>query len=132
MEKTRSEKQREKDRKERDSHSLIICPDCLFIKKIICHFYSEHGLIVCLVGFLRSSSTTRLYHGRVPRLTSDNFCAATHETERGDHDFCRSRSHSEHGSLLYSNTYFTLLYFTRPLADWLVSYTLLSCALITP
>ena len=26
-----------------------------------------------LFGFLASSSTTRLYHGRVPRLTSDNF-----------------------------------------------------------
>ena len=26
-----------------------------------------------LVGFVTSSSTTRLYRGRVPRLTSDNF-----------------------------------------------------------
>ena len=30
-------------------------------------------LFVWLVGFLTSSSTTRLYHGRGPRLTSDNF-----------------------------------------------------------
>ena len=37
-------------------------------------------------GFLMSSSTTRLYHGWVPRLTSDNF-------KRGDHDFCLRRSH---------------------------------------
>ena len=28
---------------------------------------------VWLVGFLTSSLTTRLYRGRVPRLTSDNF-----------------------------------------------------------
>ena len=31
------------------------------------------GLAICLFGFLTSSSTTRLYRGRVPRLTSDNF-----------------------------------------------------------
>ena len=30
-------------------------------------------LFVWLVGFLTSSPTTRLYRGRVPRLTSDNF-----------------------------------------------------------
>ena len=35
---------------------------------------------VCLVGFLTSSSTTRLYRGRVPRLTSDNFtCCHTRD-----------------------------------------------------
>ena len=28
---------------------------------------SEVGLLVCLVGFLTSSSTTRLYRGRAPR-----------------------------------------------------------------
>ena len=33
-----------------------------------------------------SFSTTRLYRGRIPRPTSDNF-------ELGDHDFCLSRSH---------------------------------------
>ena len=34
--------------------------------------------------FLRSTSATRLYRGRVPRLMSDNFLrTATHETERG-------------------------------------------------
>ena len=51
-------------------------------------------LFVCLVGFLTSSSTTRLYRGRAPiqeRLTI--LRAATHETELGDHDFCLSRSH---------------------------------------
>ena len=48
---------------------------------------------VRLVGFLTSSSTTKLYRGRVPRLSSDNFRAATHETEWRDHDFCLSRSH---------------------------------------
>ena len=35
-------------------------------------------LFVGLVGFLTSSSATRLYRGRVPRLTSDKFT-----TERG-------------------------------------------------
>ena len=51
------------------------------------------SLVGWLVGFLTSSSTTRLYRGQAPRLTSDNFSsAATHETERGDHDFCLSRS----------------------------------------
>ena len=30
-------------------------------------------LFVCLVGFLTSSSTSRLYRKRVPRLTSGNF-----------------------------------------------------------
>ena len=47
-----------------------------------------------LVGFLTSSSTTRLYRGRAPiqeRLTI--LRAATHETELGDHGFCFSRSH---------------------------------------
>ena len=37
---------------------IVIKGDCLF---------------VWLVGFLMSSSTTRLYRGRVPELTSDNF-----------------------------------------------------------
>ena len=48
------------------------------------------GVFFNLFAFLNSSSTTRsrLYRGRVPRLTSDNLRAATHETERGDHDFC--------------------------------------------
>ena len=47
-----------------------------------------------LVGFLTSSSTTRLYRGRAPRQERLTIlCAATHETELGDHDFCLSRSH---------------------------------------
>ena len=37
--------------------------------------------IVCLVGYLTSSSTTRLYHGHVPRLAFDNFtCCHTRDT----------------------------------------------------
>ena len=45
-------------------------------------------------GFLTTSSTNRLYSRRVQRLTSDSFFrAATHETERGHHGFCISRSH---------------------------------------
>ena len=52
------------------------------------------GLFVCLFGFLTSSSTTRLYRGRAPRQERLTIlCAATHETELGDHDFCLSRSH---------------------------------------
>ena len=46
-------------------------------------------MFVWLVGFLTSSSTIRLYRGRVPRLASDIFtCYHTR-----DHDFCLSRSH---------------------------------------
>ena len=52
------------------------------------------GLFVCLVGFLTSSSTTRLYRGRAPRQERLTILrAATHETELGDYDFCLSRSH---------------------------------------
>ena len=51
-------------------------------------------LFVCLVGFLTSSSTTRLYRGRVPRQERLTILRpATHATELGDHDFCLSRSH---------------------------------------
>ena len=54
----------------------------------------ELGLLVCLFGFLTSSSTTRLYRGRAPRQEHLTILrAATHETELGDHDFCLSRSH---------------------------------------
>ena len=36
--------------------------------------------VACLVGFLTSSSATSVYHGRVPRLTSDNFsCCHTRD-----------------------------------------------------
>ena len=55
--------------------------------------HSETGL-GWLVGFLTSSSTTRLYRGRAPRQERLTILrAATHETELGDHDFCFSRSH---------------------------------------
>ena len=57
-------------------------------------FYLHSLLFVCLVGFLTSSSTTRLYRGRAPRQERLTILrAATHETELGDHDFCLSRSH---------------------------------------
>ena len=46
-------------------------------------------LFVCVFDFLTSSSTLWLYRGRVPRLTSDIILQyTTHETERGDHQFC--------------------------------------------
>ena len=55
-------------------------------------------LVGWLVGFLTSSSTTRLYRGRAPRQERLTILrAATHETELGDHGFCFSRSH-------YTNT----------------------------
>ena len=60
------------------------------------HVWGQRGGIgfVCLVGFLTSSSTTRLYRGRAPRQERLTILrAATHETELGDHDFCLSRSH---------------------------------------
>ena len=47
-----------------------------------------------LVGFLTSSSTTRLYCGPAPRQERLTILrAATHETELGGHGFCFSRSH---------------------------------------
>ena len=52
------------------------------------------ALFVCLVGFLTSSLTTRLYRGRAPKQSVLTILrAATHKTEQGDHDFCLSRSH---------------------------------------
>ena len=44
-------------------------------------------LYVYLVGFLTSSSATRLSRQRVPRLTFNNFKCCHTETEWGDHDF---------------------------------------------
>ena len=46
--------------------------------------------LVWLVGFLTSSSTTRLYRGRAPRQSVWQFYM---QTELGDHDFYLSRSH---------------------------------------
>ena len=58
---------------------MLICITC------------QHFTIVWLVGFSTSSLATRLYLGRVPRLTSDN-CTCSHtETKRKDHDFCLSQ-----------------------------------------
>ena len=48
---------------------------------------------LCLFGFFTSSSVTRLNLARVPRLTSDNCTCCHTDSERGDHDFCLSRSH---------------------------------------
>ena len=42
---------------------------------------SLQSLFVCLLGFLTSSSTTTLYRGRVPRLTSDK-CMCCHTRDR--------------------------------------------------
>ena len=50
--------------------------------------YSIRLRSACLVGFLTYSSTTRLYRGRAPRPV-----CVPHTRQRGDHDFCLSRSH---------------------------------------
>ena len=50
-------------------------------------------IFVCLVSFLTSSSATRLYRGKSQDWRLTILCAATHGTERGDHDFCLRRSH---------------------------------------
>ena len=48
--------------------------------------YRLEELVGWLVGFLTSSSTTRLYRGRAPRQERLTILrAATHETELGDH-----------------------------------------------
>ena len=61
---------------------------CVYVRE-----RNKFCLFVCL-GFLTSSSTTRLYRGRAPRQERLTILrAATHETELGDHDFCLSRSH---------------------------------------
>ena len=67
------------------------------LKKLMTTAKRNLGSFVCfvwLVGFLTSSSTTRLYCGRAPRQERLTILrAATHETELGDHDFCLNRSH---------------------------------------
>ena len=73
-------------------HNLIIS-SCLRIGRYT-SLRRRLCLFVCLVGFLTSSSTTRLHRGRAPRQERLTILrAATHETELGDHDFCLSRSH---------------------------------------
>ena len=61
---------------------------CLYILSFFC-------LFVWLVGFLTSSSTTRLYRGWAPRQSVRQFYMLPHtrQSERGDHDLCLSRSH---------------------------------------
>ena len=44
---------------------------------------NEKKMFVWLVGFLTPLSATRLYRGRVPRLTSDNFtCTCCHTRDK--------------------------------------------------
>ena len=72
------ERERERERqRERDREGERECV-CLF----------------CLVDFLTSLSTTRLYRGTGPKTERLTILrAVTHATELGDHDFCLSRSH---------------------------------------
>ena len=58
---------------------MLICITC------------QHFTIVWLISFSTSSLATRLYLGRVPRLTSDNCTWSHKETKREDHDFCLSQ-----------------------------------------
>ena len=46
-----------------------------------------------LVGFLTSSSITRLYRGRAPRQSVWQFYVLPHMRQSGDHDFYLNRSH---------------------------------------
>ena len=58
------------------------------------HCWGGFCLFVWLVGFLTSSSTTRLYRGRAPRQSVWQFYVLPHTRQSGgDHDFCLSRSH---------------------------------------
>ena len=57
-----------------------------WIKKILLSTFLI-DLFVCLFDFLTSSSTFKLYHGRVTSLTSDNFtraCCHTRKRQSGD------------------------------------------------
>ena len=48
--------------------------------------------LVCLFAFLTSSSTTKLYSGWIPSLTSDNFMCC-HTRDRAERPVSLSRSH---------------------------------------
>ena len=70
--------------------TMVVPPSIILISTL----HNFDSVVFCLVGFLTSSSTTRLYRGRAPRQEPLTILrAATHETELGDHDFCLSRSH---------------------------------------
>ena len=72
----------------------------------------KKGLFVRLVGFLASSSTTRLDRGRAPRQPLTISRAATHETALGNHDFLsqpvrkkgENKNKKRHGEELYQGT----------------------------
>ena len=69
--------QRERQRKLcSGTRSLILLPYELHRNLLL----KQHDFFVWLVGFLTSSPASRLYRGRVPRLTSDNFmCCHTRD-----------------------------------------------------
>ena len=73
--------------------SCLLLPPLPTPFTLFCLAFRPPKLFVWLVGFLTSSSTTRLSCIRVPRLTSDNFMCCYTEKEQGDHDFCLSQSH---------------------------------------
>ena len=77
-------------------HRLLSATASMIFFSITKHEKNTFSFFVCF-GFLTSSSTTRLYCGRAPRhLKTERLATlltARHETERGDHDFCLSRSH---------------------------------------
>ena len=83
-----------KKQQQRSKYTGCPCFDTVYSStlSVLCSIFI--GLVGWLVGFLTSSSTTRLYRGRAPRQERLTILrAATHETELGDHGFCFSRSH---------------------------------------
>ena len=67
-------------------HTLTLFSDCILLRQDGFRRISSvedrerQSKVFCLFGFLTSSSTTRLYSGRVPKLTSDNFtCCHTRD-----------------------------------------------------
>ena len=66
-------------------------------------------------GSLTSSSTTRLYRGRVQTDVWNFTCCHT-VTERGDHDFCLSRSTRRRRASAQNKESWTFLYFLSGVA----------------
>ena len=78
-------------------------------------WFSYGGLVVWF-GFLTSSSTTRLYHGRAPRPSVWQFYVLLHMRQSWEtHDFCQAGSHSRnqtHDLLTRSRMLYRLSYHT--------------------
>ena len=64
--------------------SVFIVIIVIIFVVVVGYYFIAEDLHFCLLGFLTSSSTTRLYHGRVPRLTSDNFTCCQNTRQSGE------------------------------------------------